>query len=86
MLTDTSNVIKSPGSDIAGLAETQERLRKIPLGTIDPQDVADALGYQIERTLSDTVFTIAEIPLPGGGSIPLTVDVSTLMDVFGGGS
>ena len=86
VLTDTSNVIKSPGSDIAGLGEVQERLRSVPLGATDPQDIVDALGYQIERTLSGSVLTIAEIPLPNGESIPLTVDISTLAGVFEGGS
>ena len=29
---------------------------------------------------------LVTIPLPGGGSIPLTVDVATLVGAFGGGS
>lgn len=31
VLTDSANVIKSPGSDIAGLSQTQDKLRSIPL-------------------------------------------------------
>ena len=86
VLTDTANVIKSPGSDITGLSNAQDKLRSIPLGVTDPKALCEALEYQVERTVSGTVFTLAEIPLPGGGSIPLTVDVATLTGALGGGS
>lgn len=86
VLTDSANVIKSPGSDIAGLSQAQDKLRGIPLGVTDPKALCEALEYQVERTISCTVFTLAEIPLPGGGSIPLTVDVATLVGALGGGS
>ena len=86
VLTDSANVIKSPGSDIAGLSQAQDKLRSIPLGVTDPKALCEALDYQVERTISGTTFTLAEIPLPGGGSIPLTVDVTTLAGALGGGS
>lgn len=86
VLTDTANVIKSPGSDIIGLSKVQDKLRSIPLGVTDPKALCEALEYQVERTISGAVFTLAEIPLPGGGSIPLTVDVATLAGALGGGS
>ena len=86
VLTDTANVIKSLGSDITGLSNAQDKLRSIPLGVTDPKALCEALEYQVERTISGTVFTLAEIPLPGGGSIPLTVDVATLAGALGGGS
>ena len=86
VLTDSANVIKSPGSDIAGLSQAQDKLRSIPLGVTDPKALCEALEYQVERTISGTVFTLAEIPLPGGGSIPLTVDVATLAGALGSGS
>lgn len=86
VLTDSANVIKSPGSDIAGLSQAQDKLRGIPLGVTDPKALCEALEYQVERTIGGTVFTLAEIPLPGGGSIPLTVDVATLVGALGGGS
>lgn len=86
VLTDSANVIKSPGSDIAGFSQAQDKLRSIPLGVTDPKALCEALEYQVERTISGTTFTLAEIPLPGGGSIPLTVDVTTLAGALGGGS
>ena len=86
VLTDTANVIKSPGSDITTLSNAQDKLRSIPLGVTDPKALCEALEYQVERTISGAAFTLAEIPLPGGGSIPLTVDVATLAGALGGGS
>ena len=77
---------QEPGSDITGLSNAQDKLRSIPLGVTDPKALCEALEYQVERTVSGTVFTLAEIPLPGGGSIPLTVDVATLAGALGGGS
>lgn len=86
VLTDSANVIKSLGSDVTGLSKAQDKLRSIPLGATDPKALCEALEYQVERTISGAVFTLAEIPLPGGGSIPLTVDVATLVGALGGGS
>ena len=86
VLTDSANVIKSPGSDITGFSKVQDKLRSIPLGVTDPKALCEALDYQVERTISGAVFTLAEIPLPGGGSIPLTIDVATLVGALGGGS
>jgi hypothetical protein len=86
VLTDSANVIKSPGSDITGLSKVQDKLRSIPLGVTDPKALCEALDYQVERTISGAVFTLAEISLPGGGSIPLTIDVATLVGALGGGS
>lgn len=86
VLTDSANVIKSPGSDITGLSKVQDKLRSIPLGVTDPKALCEALDYQVERTISGAVFTLAEIPLSGGGSIPLTIDVATLVGALGGGS
>ena len=86
VLTDSANVIKSLGSDVTGLSKAQDKLRSIPLGVTDPKALCEALEYRVERTISGAVFTLAEIPLPGGGSIPLTVDVATLVGALGGGS
>lgn len=79
VLTDSARVIAR--SDLAGLSEAQGLLRSIPLGTDDPGAVLEALGYEVRSSLAAAEFTIAEIPLPGGGSIPLTI---RLRDVTGG--
>ena len=77
VLTDTSNVIAR--SKLGGIADAQELLRSIPLGTTDPGAVLQALGYEAGELIAAAEFTIAEIPLPGGGSIPLKIRLRDLM-------
>lgn len=79
VLADSARVIAQ--SDLMGLAEAQGLLRSMPLGTTDPGALLEALGYEIRGRIAAAEFTIAEIPLPGGGSIPLTI---RLRDVMGG--
>lgn len=71
VLTDSSNVLAASG--MGGASGVQERLRSIPLGATDPGALLEAAGYQVRERLAEAEFTIAEIPLPGGGSIPLTI-------------
>lgn len=61
-------------------AELQRALRELPSGVDDPQDLARALGYEMGERIESEEIVLAEIPLPGGGSIPISV---TLGDVFG---
>ena len=81
VLTDSSNVIAH--ADAGALADIQQVLRNIPAGSNDPAAMAQAVGYELGEYVASAEFTIAEIPLPGGGSIPLTV---RLRDLMGGGS
>lgn len=82
VLTDSSNVIAASG--MTGLADTQGLLRSIPLGATDPAALMQAVGYEVGAYLSSVEFTIAEIPLPSGVSIPLTVRLRDLSGAFGG--
>ena len=84
VLTDSANVIAR--ADTARLQDAQQMLRSLPVGTTDPGAMLQALGYEVGERLMTTEFTIAEIPLPGGGSIPLTVRLRDLSGIFGGGS
>lgn len=84
VLTDSANVIAH--ADTPGLEDVQRLLRSIPAGSTDPEAMLQALGYEIGEHLSSLEFTVAEIPLPGGGSIPLTVRLRDLTGAFGGGS
>ena len=43
-----------------------------------------ALGYQVGEYIAQQEFTIAEIPLPGGGSIPLTIRLRDIVGAAGG--
>ena len=80
VLVDSARVIKR--SDIAGLTDAQGLLRSIPLGSTDPAALLQAAGYQVGERIAAAEFTLAEIPLPLGGSIPLTI---RLRDIVGAG-
>ncbi len=80
VLTDSANVIAH--ADVPAVAKVQETLRSIPVGTADPAAIAQALGYQLSEYVAQQEFTLAEISLPGGGSIPLTI---RLRDLTGDG-
>ncbi|MCI7729992.1 hypothetical protein [Enorma burkinafasonensis] len=80
VLTDSANVLAH--ADVPAITDVQELLRSLPLGSTDPAALMEALGYRVREELSSTTITLAEIPLPGGGSVPLTVRVRDLM---GGG-
>lgn len=84
VLTDSAHVLAH--ADIPALADTQELLRSIPLGTTDPVAVLQALEYEVGEYLSGATFTIAEIALPGGSVIPLTVRLEDVVGLVGGGS
>ena len=43
-----------------------------------------ALGYQVGEYIAQQEFTIAEIPLPGGGSSPLTIRLRDIAGAAGG--
>lgn len=84
VLTDSANVLSSSGME--GALDAQEMLRSIPAGSSDPVALMQAVGYEVGEYLSSLEFTVAEIPLPGGGAIPLTVRLRDLAGALGGGS
>ena len=77
VLTDSANVLAK--TDLGNAADAQELLRSLPLGSSDPVAVLQALGYEVEERISETTFTLAEIPMPGGGTIPVTIRVKDFM-------
>ena len=83
VLTDSSNVIEN--SDMAELADVQELLRSLPLGSTDLEELLEALGYEVGDYIESLEFTVAEIEI-GSVSIPLTVRVSDLTGILDGGS
>lgn len=84
VLTDSANVLRTSG--MQGVADAQELLRKIPAGSSDPAALLQAFGYDAGEYLLSLEFTVAEIPLPGGGSIPLTVRLRDLTGIWEGDS
>lgn len=83
VLTDTSRVLSRSGAD--GLASVQDMLRSIPAGATDPAAILEAVGYEVGNYLTGLEFTVAEIPLPTGGSIPLTIRLRDLVGAGGDG-
>lgn len=83
VLTDSANVLAH--ADVPGLSDAQELLRSLPVGSTDPAALLEALEYDVGERLLDTTITIAEIPLPGGVTIPLTVRVGDVVGIVGGG-
>lgn len=83
VLTDTSNVLSHAGAE--GLGSVQELVRRVPLTSTDPEEILKGIGYNIGEVVHQAEFTIAEIPLPTGESIPLTVNVGDLAGALGGG-
>lgn len=84
VLTDSSLVASRAG--MQDYAHIQGALRSIPAGATDPEAILQAVGYAVGERIMSMEFTIAEIPLPGGGSLPLTVRVSDIASIGGGGS
>lgn len=81
VLTDSSKVIAH--ADVPAVAKIQECLRSIPIGTTDPTAITQAIGYELGEYVASQEFTLAEIPLPGGGSIPLTIRLRDIVATGG---
>lgn len=81
VLTNTANVLSH--SDMAGITDVQALLRSIPAGSSDPAAILEAIGYELGSYVQSLEVTLAEIPLPGGGSIPLTVRLRDLTGNWG---
>lgn len=82
VLTDSANV--TAHADIPGLQDVQSLLRSLPVESEDPAALLEALEYSVGEQLEDETLTIAEIPLPGGATIPLTVRVRDVLGLSGG--
>ena len=83
VLTDSGNVVARSG--IPGASDVQGMLRSLTPGSTDPAAIAQAVGYELGEYLSSATFTLAEIPLPGGGSLPLTVSLRDVIAPVAGG-
>ncbi|MDO4437263.1 MAG: hypothetical protein Q4B77_04860 [Coriobacteriaceae bacterium] len=81
VLTDSSQVIAR--SDVPALGDVQALVRSLPVGATDPAALLQALGYEAGEYIASMEFTIAEIPLPGGGTIPLTIRLRDIVGALG---
>lgn len=71
VLTDSSKVLERSESE--SLAHIQSVIRDIPTGSTDVKGILGALGYGTIEGIESLEFTLAEIPLPGGGTLPLVI-------------
>lgn len=83
VLTDSSNVVRRSG--MAGVADVQDLLRSVPAGEVDAGAILEAVGYAFEDRMDGAEFTVAEIPLPGGGTLPIKIRVGEASDGDGEG-
>lgn len=77
VLTDSANIIQR--GDVGSLESLQQKLRSIAPSSSDPAAILQAVGYEVENALLSTEVVVAEIPLPQGGSIPLTVRLGDIV-------
>ncbi|MDY2777441.1 MAG: hypothetical protein SOU51_03600 [Collinsella sp.] len=83
VLADSAQVIAR--SDLPGLADVQARIRSLEIGTTDPGALLEAVGYEVEEAIASMEFTIVEIPLGPGRSIPLTIRLRDVTRAWEGG-
>ncbi|OUP07430.1 hypothetical protein [Collinsella sp. An2] len=83
VLTDSGNVLARAG--LPGASAAQDLLRSLTIGTTDPAAIARAIGYELGEYVASATITLAEIPLPGGGSLPLTVRLRDVIAPLTGG-
>ena len=84
VLTDSARVAQASG--MQGYVNVQTVLRDIPAGSTDPEAIVRAVGYAVEDRIMSMELTVAEIPLPGGGALPLTVRVRNIASLVGEGT
>lgn len=77
VLTDSANIIQR--GDVGSLESLQQKLRLIAPSSSDPAAILQAVGYEVKNALLSTEVVVAEIPLPQGGSIPLTVRLGDIV-------
>lgn len=70
---------------MAGVADVQDLLRSVPAGEVDAGAILEAVGYAFEDRMDGAEFTVAEIPLPGGGTLPIKIRVGEASDGDGEG-
>lgn len=80
VLVDSAAVLTH--SDVEGLANVQEAFRDLSAVDLDFEAMARAVGYDLGERLTSLEVVLAEIELPSGRVLPITLRVRDLM---GGG-
>lgn len=77
VLTNSQNVLDKGG--LEGVSSARELVDALP-DSGSSFEMARALGVRLVNAVGGETLTIAELPLPNGSSLPLTIDLSGLGD------
>lgn len=79
VLVDSADVLAR--SDVEGLANMQDTLRGLSGVDLDFEAMARAIGYDLGERLGSLEIVLAEIELPGGRVVPITLRLGDVMDM-----
>lgn len=79
VLVDSADVLAR--SDVEGLANMQDALRGMSGVDLDFEAMARAIGYDLGERLGSLEIVLAEIELPGGRVVPITLRLGDVMDM-----
>lgn len=66
-------------SDVPALVDTQAALRELAKIDLDFEDMARAVGYDLGERLTSLEIVLAELQLPNGRTVPITLRVRDLL-------
>lgn len=81
VLVDSSDVLAR--SDVPALVDGQTALRELSKVDLDFEGMARAVGYDLGERMTSLEITLAEVRLPSGRVVPITLRVRDLLE--GGG-
>lgn len=83
VLVDSSDVLAR--SDVPALADGQTALRELSKVDLDFEGMARAVGYDLGERMTSLEITLAEVRLPSGRVVPITLRVRDLLEGRGVG-
>ncbi len=83
VLVDSSDVLAR--SDVPALADGQTALRELSKVDLDFEGMARAVGYDLGERMTSLEITLAEVRLPSGRVVPITLRVRDLLEGRGMG-
>lgn len=83
VLVDSSDVLAR--SDVPALADGQTALRELSKVDLDFEGMARAVGYDLGERMTSLEITLAEVRLPSGRVVPITLRVCDLLEGRGMG-
>ncbi len=78
VLVDSADVLAH--SDVPALADTQAALRELAKVDLDFEGMARSVGYDLGERLTSLEIVLAEVRLPNGRVVPITLRVRDLLE------